>query len=125
MGGVNHRPRCVEGYRTNGRFVFAEKGGIDFDRCHMLRRDVDVLEDRVHRTDDLALLAVDTDFGVDIELWRARSRMDAGDRTDLNASSVIGAQARNDVRHFVLALLAIADLRFQISQRERNIKSEI
>jgi hypothetical protein len=38
--------------------------------------------------------------------------MDAGDRTDLDAGSVVGAQARDDVRHFVLASLGIADLKF-------------
>src|SRR4029434_3432906 len=87
----------------------------DFDRCHMLGRDVDVLEDRVHRTDDLALFAVDTDFGVDIELWRARRCMDTGDRTDLDAGSIVRAQARDDIRHFVLASLGDSNYRFQIT----------
>jgi hypothetical protein len=57
----------------------------------MFRREVYIFEDRIHRADDLALLAIDTHFGVDVELRRARLRMDAGYRADLNTRSIVGA----------------------------------
>ncbi len=91
LGGVNHLPRRVEGDRPDGRFVLAEEGGVDFDRCNMFGRNVDVFEDRVHRTDDLALLAIDTDFGVDVELRRARRLvwMQATGHTSTQAPSLV------------------------------------
>jgi hypothetical protein len=57
----------------------------------MLGGNVNILEDCVHRAYDLALLAIDTDFGIDVELRRAGGRMNARDRADLNASAIVGA----------------------------------
>jgi hypothetical protein len=65
----------------------------------MLGRNVNIFEDRIDRANDLALFAVDAYFRVDVELRRAWSRMNAGDRTDLHTSAVIGTQAGDDVRH--------------------------
>jgi hypothetical protein len=61
--------------------------------------DVDVFEDRVYRANDLALLAIDTDFGIDVELRRAGGRMNARNRAHFDAGSVVGAQTRDDIGH--------------------------
>jgi hypothetical protein len=45
------------------------------------------------------LLAIDTHFGIDVELGRTRFRVDAGDRADVHARSIVGAQTGDDVRH--------------------------
>ena len=66
---------------------------------------IDVFEYRVHRADDLALLAVDADFRIDVELRRAGFGVDASDRTDFDAGAVVGAKVGDDVRHWVLASL--------------------
>jgi len=65
----------------------------------VLGRDIDVLEDRVHRANDLALLAVDAHVGVDVELWGAGPGMDAGDGAHLDAGAIVRTQPSNDVRH--------------------------
>jgi hypothetical protein len=56
-------------------------------------------EDRVDRANDLALLAVDTDFGVDVMLRGPRGGMDAGYRADIHARSIVGTQTGDDVGH--------------------------
>ena len=99
LGGVNHLPRHVERHRSDRRFVLAKEGGVYLDRCHVLGGDVDIFEDRVYRANDLALLAIDTDFGIDVELRRAGRRMNACNRTHLDAGAVVGAQAGDDVGH--------------------------
>jgi hypothetical protein len=65
----------------------------------VLGRDIDILEDRVHRADDLALLAVDAHVGIDVELRGAGPRMDTGDRAHLDAGAIVRAQLSDDVRH--------------------------
>jgi len=99
MRRANHFPCCVEWNRTDRRFVLAKESGVDLDRRRMLGRNVDIFEDGIDRANDLALFAVDAYFRVDVELRRAWSRMNAGDRTDLHTSAVIGTQAGDDVRH--------------------------
>ena len=90
--GLNHRPRYVKRHRSDGRFVLAEESGVDVDRRLVFGGHVDILEDRVHGTHDLALLAVDADVRIDVELRCARRGMNAGHGADFNAGSIIGAQ---------------------------------
>src|SRR5262249_7673609 len=85
--------------RADYRFVLAKEGGVDIERLHVLRGDVDVLEDRIDRADDLALLAIDAHVGIDIELRGARPSMDTGNRAHLDAGSIVRAQPSDDVRH--------------------------
>jgi hypothetical protein len=61
---------------------------------------LDILEDRVYGTNDLALLAIDANFRVDVELRRTGHRMNACHGADFNAGAVIGTQAGNHVRHW-------------------------
>jgi hypothetical protein len=65
----------------------------------MLGGDIDVLEDGVDGADDFTLLAIDTNFGIDVELRRAGSGMDACHGTDIDTRAVVGAQAGDDVGH--------------------------
>ena len=60
---------CLESDRADHRLVLPEEAGVDVDGIRVLGWDIDVLEDRVHRANDLALLAVDAHVGIDIELW--------------------------------------------------------
>ena len=123
---MNHRPRHIERDRSDRRFVLAEKGGVDLDRCHVLGGNVDVFEDRVHRANDLALLAIDADFGIDVELRRAGRGMNARDRTHLDAGAVVGAQAGDDVGHQVSSLRSESHISdFKIVQRSIHMKFEI
>src|SRR6266700_3898255 len=85
--------------RADHRLVLPEEAGVEVDGVRMLDGDVDVLEDRIHGTDDLALLAVDAHVGIDVELRGAGPGMDASDRAHLDAGSVVGTQAGDDVRH--------------------------
>src|SRR5439155_24687109 len=96
---LHHLPGRLEGDRTDHGFVLPEEAGVDIDGLRVLGRDVDILEDRVDGADDLALLAVDTHVGIDVELRGARPGVDACDRANLDACSIVGAQARDDVRH--------------------------
>src|SRR5262249_61264917 len=96
---VHHLPRGLESDRADHRLVLPEEAGVEVDRVRMLDGDVDVLEDRVHGTDDLALLAVDAHVRINVELRGARSGVDAGDRADLDAGTVVGTQAGVDVWH--------------------------
>jgi hypothetical protein len=57
----------------------------------MLGRYIDIFEDRVHWTDDLALLAIDANFRIDIKLRRAGFGVDASDGADIDAGAVVGA----------------------------------
>src|SRR5262249_54084154 len=99
-----HLPRRFHGNRSHRCFVLAKEGGVDLDGILVLGGDVYIFEDRVHRTDDLALLAIDTHFGIDIELRSSGLRVDAGDRTDFDARSIVGAQTGDDVRHWLIFL---------------------
>src|SRR5262245_59713893 len=94
-----HLPRRFHGNRPHCCFVLAKEGGIDLDGGLVLGRDVYIFEDRVHRTDDLALLAIDTHYGIDIELRSSGLRVDAGDRADFDTRSIVGAQTGDDLRH--------------------------
>src|SRR5262245_58118184 len=96
---MHHRPGGFHGNRPHSRFVLAEETGVDLDGGLMLRREVDIFEDRIHRANDLALLAIDTYFRVDVELRRTWLRVDTGDLTNLDTRSVVGAQTCDDVRH--------------------------
>ena len=99
MGGLNHRPRYIKRHRSDSRFVLAEERGVDVDRRLVFGGHVNIFEDCVHGTDDLALLAVDTDVWIDIELRCARRGMNARYRADFNAGAIIGAQGGDHVRH--------------------------
>src|SRR5262245_18139024 len=94
-----HLPRSFYGNRPHCCFVLAKEGGVDLDGGLVLGRDVYIFEDRVHRTDDLTLLAIDTHFGIDIKLRSSGLRVDAGDWADFDARSIVGAQTGDDVRH--------------------------
>jgi len=96
---LHHFPRLVEGNRPHCRFVFAKECGVDLDGGLMFGRDVDIFENRVHRANDLALLAIDADFRVDIELRGPGRGMNAGYRADLDAGAIVGTQTCNDVGH--------------------------
>jgi hypothetical protein len=65
----------------------------------VLGGNVDIFEYGVDRADNLALFAIDANFRVDVELRRARPRVNTGNRTDFDAGSIVGAQAGDDVRH--------------------------
>src|SRR5262249_5615377 len=84
--------------------------GVDLDGGLVLGRDVYIFEDRVHRTDDLALLAIDTHFGIDIELRSSGFRVDAGDRADFDTCSIVGAQTGDDVRHSLIFLYQVQNV---------------
>src|SRR6266536_1081120 len=107
---MHHLPGRFHGDRPDRRFVLTEEGGVDLDGGLMFGRDVYIFEDRVHRTDDFALLAIDAHFGIDVELGRPRLRMDAGDRADLDARSIVGAQTGDDVRHGLFFLSQVQDV---------------
>ena len=116
MGGLDHRPGGIEGDRADGRFVLAEKSRVNFDRAGVFGGNVDVFEYRVHRADDLALLAIDADFRVDVELRRARLGVDARDRTNFDAGAVVGTKFGDDVGHGILASLGNEKLKMQNSK---------
>src|SRR5215510_7183454 len=94
-----HLPRRFNGNRPHCCFILAKEGGVDLDGSLVLGWDVYIFEDRIHRTDDLALLAINTHLGIDIELRRSGLRVDAGDRADFDARSIVGAETGDDVRH--------------------------
>jgi hypothetical protein len=68
----------------------AEESGVEVDRRLVFGGHVDILEDRVHGTYDLALLAVDADFRIDIKLRRTGFGVNARHRTNFYASAVVG-----------------------------------
>ncbi len=96
---VDHVPRGLHGDRLDGGLVLAKEDGVHLDGGRVFGGDIDVLEDGIDRADDLALLAVDTHVGIDVELPRPRRRVDAGDRAHLDARSVVGTESRDDVGH--------------------------
>jgi hypothetical protein len=57
----------------------------------MLGGYIDVFENCVHRAHDLALLAIDADFRVNIKLRRAGFGVYASDGADIDASSIVSA----------------------------------
>ena len=96
---VHHLPCRLERDRADYRFVLPKKGGVDVDGMHVLGGDVDVFEDRIDGTDDLALFAIDAHVGIDVELRGAGPGMDAGDGAHLDAGPIVGTQPGDDVRH--------------------------
>jgi hypothetical protein len=65
----------------------------------MLGGELGIEEDRVHRADDLTLLALDAHFGINVVLWSPREGMNAGDRADVDARPIICTQRGDNVRH--------------------------
>src|SRR6185436_5968661 len=97
--GLNHRPCSIERHRADSGFVLTKKCRVDLNELGVLRGNVDVFENRVDRANDLALLAVDADLGIDIKLRRSRFRVDACNGADFDAGAVVGAKIGYDVRH--------------------------
>jgi hypothetical protein len=114
--GIDQLPSLVDGDRLHGGFVFAKERCVDFDGALVLGGNVHIFEDRIHRANYLALLAIDTDFGIDVELKRPGGCVDASDWTNLDAGSIVGAEARDNVRHSFLTWFGITNLKSQFSQ---------
>src|SRR5262245_15627596 len=96
---MDHFPGLIRRYRPYRCFVLAEKAGVHLDRCLVFGRNVDILKNRVHRADDLALLAIDAHFRVNIKLRCPRLGVDTCYGANLHAGAVIGAQTGDDVGH--------------------------
>src|SRR5205814_3954208 len=96
---MHHLPRRLDSDRTHHRLVPPKEARVDVDGLRVLDRDVHILEDRVHRAHDLALLAIDAHVRIDVELRGAGPGMDAGDRAHLDAGPIVGAETRDDVGH--------------------------
>ena len=99
LGFVDHLHRRVVRELLDLVLGLAEERGVVFLGLEVLVRQLDVQEDRFDRADDHALLALDADVGVDVELWRLGRGVDAGHRTDLNARPVPDAKLGDDVGH--------------------------
>src|SRR5207302_4449842 len=73
----------------------------DLDPGEVLLGQLPVDRDRVHRADDLALLALDAHVRIDVVLRSVRLGMDAGNGTHLDARPVERAQLGYYVAHAV------------------------
>jgi hypothetical protein len=122
---MHHRPSLVKRNGTNRRFVFAEETRVDLDGGLVFGGNVNVFEDRVHRTDNLALLAIDADVGVNVELWGARGGMDTSDRANFHAGTIMGTETGNNVRHNPALRLESQITDFKISDLASDLKSEM
>src|SRR5690349_15438038 len=99
MRRLHHLPRGIHRHRPGYRLVLAEEAGVDVNSGLELRGELRIEEDRVDRTDHLALLALDADVRVDVELRSVRGGVDAGDGADFDAGPVPGAAVNDDVGH--------------------------
>jgi hypothetical protein len=99
LGGLDHLQCVVIGQLLDRFPGLAEEGGVRLLGVYILVRQLDIQEDRLDRADDHALLALDADLRVDVELRRVIGGMDAGDGADLGARPVPDAELGDDVRH--------------------------
>ena len=100
LGLVDHLHRRVRSESCSTALLgLAEERGVLFLGVHVLVGQLDIQEDGIDRADDHALLALDADVRVDVELRRVGRAVDAGDRADLGARPVPDAELGDHVRH--------------------------